>query len=51
VWKTSAKKIDIGGRLVMLKTINKHQEESSAGFEPVPLDTTLAQAFDKFGQK
>jgi hypothetical protein len=51
VWKTSAGKIDIDGRLVMLKTINKHQEESRTGFEPVPLDTTFAQALDKFGQK
>jgi len=25
VWKTSAEKIDIDGRLAMLKTINKHQ--------------------------
>jgi hypothetical protein len=51
VWKTSAEKIDIDGRLVMLKTINKHQEESRTGFEPVPLGTTLAQALDKLGQK
>jgi len=40
VWKTSAEKIDIDGRLAMLKTINKHQEESRTGFERVPLDTT-----------
>jgi hypothetical protein len=51
VWKTSAEKIDIDGRLVMLKTINKHQEESRTGFEPVAPDTTFAQALDKFGQK
>ena len=51
VWKTSAEKIDIDGRLAMLKTINKHQEESRTGFERVPLDTTFARALDKFGQK
>jgi len=51
VWKTSAEKIDIDGRLVMLKTIKKHQEERRTAFEPVPLDTTFAQALDKFGQK
>ena len=51
VWETSAQKIDIDGRLVMLKTIDKHQEESRTGFEPVSLDTTFAQALDKFGQK
>jgi hypothetical protein len=51
VWETSAEKIDIDGRLVILKTINKHQEESRTGFERVPLDTTFAQALDKFGQR
>jgi hypothetical protein len=51
VWETRTEKIHIDGRLVMLKTINKHQEESRNGFEPVPLDTTFAQALDKFGQK
>jgi hypothetical protein len=51
VWKTSTEKIDIDGRLIMLKTISKHQEESRTGFEPVPVDTTFAQALDKLGQK
>jgi hypothetical protein len=51
VWKTSEETIDIDGRLVMLKTISKHQEESRTGFEPVPVDTTFAQALDKFGQE
>jgi len=51
VWKTSAEQIDIDGRLVMLKTINKHQDESRTGFELVAPDTTFAQALDKFGQK
>jgi hypothetical protein len=51
VWKTSLEKIDIDGRFVMLKTINKHQDESRTGFEPVAPDTTFAQALDKFGQK
>jgi hypothetical protein len=51
VWETSAEKIHIDGRLMILKTINKHQEESRTGFEPVPPDTTIAQALDKFGQK
>ena len=51
VWKTSAEKIDIDGRLVVLKTINKHQDESRTGFEPVAPDTTFPQALDKFGQK
>jgi hypothetical protein len=51
VWKTSAERIDIEGRIVMFKTINKHQDESRTGFEPVAPDTTFAQALDKFGQE
>src|SRR6266436_891000 len=47
VWKTSAEKIDIDGRLVVLKTINKHQEESRTGFEQVAPDTTFAQALNE----
>ncbi len=51
VWKISAEKIDIEGRFVMLKTINKHQDESRTGFEPVAPDTTFAQALNKIGGK
>jgi len=51
VWKTSAEKIDLDGRFVMLKTINKHQDESRTGFEPVAPDTTFAQALDEIGNK
>ncbi len=51
VWKISAEKIDIEGRVVMLKTINKHQDESRTGFEPVAPDTTFAQALNKIGGK
>ena len=47
VWKTSTVKIDIGGRFVILKTINKHQDESRTGFEPVAPDTTFAQALNE----
>jgi hypothetical protein len=51
VWKTSAEKIDIDGRFVMLKTINKHQDESRTSFEPVAPDTTFAQALNKIQKK
>jgi hypothetical protein len=51
VWKTSAEKIDIDGRLAVFKTIDKHEDESRTGFEPVAPDTTFAQALDKFRQK
>jgi hypothetical protein len=51
VWKTSLEKIDIGGRFVMLKTINKHQDESRTGFEPLAPDTTFAQALNKIERK
>jgi hypothetical protein len=51
VWKTSREKIDINGRFVVLKTINKHQDESRTDFEPVAPDTTFAQALNEIGKK
>jgi len=51
VWKTSAEKIDIDGRFVLLKTINKHQDESRTDFEPVAPDTTFAQALNEIEKK
>jgi hypothetical protein len=51
VWKTSAEKIDIDGRFVLLKTINKHQDESRTGFAPVAPDTTFAQALKEIEAK
>jgi hypothetical protein len=51
VWKTSAEKIDIDGRFAMLKTINKHHDESRTGFEPVAPDTTFAQALNEIEKK
>jgi hypothetical protein len=50
VWKTSAEKIDIDGRFVMLKTIDRHQDESRTGFEPVAPNTTFAQALDEIAK-
>jgi hypothetical protein len=50
-WKTSAEKLDIDGRFVVLKTINKHQDESRTGFEPVAPDTTFAQALDEMKKR
>jgi len=51
VWKTSAEKIDIDGRFVMLKTINKHQDESRTDFEPVVPGTTFVQALNEIEEK
>ena len=51
VWKTSAEKIDIDGRFAILKTINKHQDESRTGFEPVAPGTTFAQALNEIEKK
>jgi hypothetical protein len=51
VWKTSLERIDIDGRFVMLKTINKHQDESRTGFEPLAPDTTFAQALNEIEKK
>ena len=50
VWKTSVERIDIDGRFVLLKTINKHQDETRTDFEPVPPDTTFAQALKEIGK-
>jgi hypothetical protein len=51
IWKTSAEKIDLEGRFVVLKTINKHQDESRTGFESVAPDTTFAQALDEMKKR
>jgi len=51
IWKTSAEKIDINGRFVLLKSINKHQDESRTGFEPVAPDTTFAQALNEIEKR
>jgi hypothetical protein len=51
VWKTSAEKINMDGRFVMLKTISKHQDENRTGFAPVAPNTTLAQALDQMAKK
>jgi hypothetical protein len=51
VWKTSAEKIDINGRFILFKTINKHQDEIRTGFEPVAPDTTFAQALSEIENK
>jgi len=44
-------KIDIDGRFVMFKTINKHQDENRTGFKPVAPDTTFAQALNEIQNK
>ncbi len=51
IWKTSAEKIDINGRFVLLKSINKHQDESRTGFEPLAPDTTFAQALNEIEKR
>ncbi len=51
VWKISAEKIDMDGRFVMLKTIQKHQDESRTDFEPVVPGTTFVQALNEIATK
>jgi len=51
IWKTSAEKIDINGRFVLLKSINKHQDESRTDFAPVAPDTTFAQALSEIEKR
>jgi hypothetical protein len=51
IWKTNAEKIDINGRFVLLKSINKHQDETRTDFAPVAPDTTFAQALNEIEKK
>jgi hypothetical protein len=51
IWETSAEKIDVNGRFVLLKSINKHQDESRTGFEPVAPGTTFAQALNEIDKR
>ncbi|MEG9438388.1 hypothetical protein JAO29_19760 [Edaphobacter sp. HDX4] len=49
IWKTSSSKIDIGGRVVLFKTISKQCEETHSGFKLVASDTDIAQALQQLG--
>ena len=49
VWKTKNTKLNLNGRVALLKTINKQSEESKSGWRAVPSDTTVLQALSMLG--
>jgi hypothetical protein len=51
IWKTSSFRIDIEGRFVFFKTINKRQDETRSDFKSVARDTTIPQALQHIGMK
>jgi hypothetical protein len=48
-WKTSSLRIDINGRFVFFKTINKQQNETHSDFKSVAPDTTILKALERMG--
>jgi hypothetical protein len=51
IWKTSSFRIDINGRFVFFKTLNKQQDEAHSDFKSVAPDTTILQALRQIGGK
>jgi hypothetical protein len=51
IWKTTSLRIDINGRFVFFKTINKQQDEAHSDFKSVAPDTTILQAVQQIGVK
>ena len=51
IWKTSSFRVNIEGRFVFFKTINKQQEEARSDFKSVARDTTIPQALQQIGVK
>ncbi|HEY4045650.1 MAG TPA: hypothetical protein VGM27_02185 [Acidobacteriaceae bacterium] len=47
IWKTNSSKINLNGRIVLFKAINKQQEELQSDFKPVAPDTTVQQALQR----
>jgi hypothetical protein len=51
IWKTSSSRIDINGRFILFKTINKQQDEVRSDFKSVAPETRIAQALQQLGGK
>jgi hypothetical protein len=51
IWKTNSSKIDINGRIALLKTISKRQDETYSEFKRVAPDTNIAQALQQIAGK
>lgn len=49
VWQITETHVHIDGRALLLKTIGEQTEEVKSGFQPIPPDTTLAQAAAMLG--
>jgi len=47
VWQVSTEKIDLSGRMVIFKSLNRHKDEHRSDFKPVAPGTTFAQAVDE----
>ena len=47
IWRTISSRIDINGRVVFFKTINKQQDETYSDFKSVASDTSIAQALQQ----
>jgi hypothetical protein len=51
IWKTSSSRLDINGRIVFFRTINKQQDEIHSDFESEASDMSLARALQQLGGK
>lgn len=47
IWKTNSSKINLNGRIVLFKSINKQEDEIQSDFKPVAPDTTVQQALQR----
>jgi hypothetical protein len=47
IWQVSMEKIDLSGRMAILKSLSKHKDEQRSDFKPVAPGTTVAQALDE----
>ena len=47
VWQVNMEKIDLSGRMVIFKSLNRHKDEWRSNFKPVAPGTTSAQAVDE----
>jgi hypothetical protein len=51
IWKTSSSRIDLNGRFVLFKTIDKKLDETHTDFTPMPPNTTIQQAIVQLSAK
>jgi len=51
IWKTNSSKIYINGRIALLKTLSKQQDETHSEFKRVAPDINIAQALQQIAGK